>query len=162
MKNERFAQLQTKDINFFERILGRKGVITDSDELSVMNTDWTKKYIGTSKLALRPQNTEEASAVLSYCNERKLAIVPQSGRTGLVGGSVPTYDEVILNMGRMNTILGFDESFGIVSTEAGCILSELQDYTEDFGFETPHNLGSRGSCMIGGNLSTNAGGTKLI
>ena len=77
---------------------------------------------------LKPQSTEEVSAVLRYCNENRLAVVPQGGRTGLVGGSVPVHDEVILNTQRMNRIIGFDESYGIVSAEAGCILSDVQDY----------------------------------
>ena len=74
---------------------------------------------------LKPKTTEEVSTILSYCNERKLAVVPQGGRTGLVGGSVPVHDEVILNTQRMNKILGFDESYGILQAEAGCILSDL-------------------------------------
>lgn len=111
---------------------------------------------------LKPQTTEEVSAILSYCNERKIAVVPQGGRTGLVGGSVPVHDEVILNTQRMNKIIGFDESYGIVSSEAGVILSDLQDFTKARGYEVPLDLGAKGSCFIGGNLATNAGGIKFI
>jgi FAD/FMN-containing dehydrogenase len=74
---------------------------------------------------LKPQTTADVSAILSYCNERRLAVVPQGGRTGLVGGSVPVHDEVILSTKCMNKIIGFDDSFGIVSAEAGVILSDL-------------------------------------
>ena len=74
---------------------------------------------------LKPQSTEEVSAIMSYCNQRRLAVVPQGGRTGLVGGSVPVHDEVILSTQRMNRIIGFDESYGIISAEAGVILSDL-------------------------------------
>ena len=143
-------------------MLDDKGVITDQDELTNMNKDYMRKYIGKSQLALRPKNTEEVSEILKYCNERKLAVVPQGGITGLVGGSVPSFDEVIVNLGRMDKILGFDPMTGIVSSEAGCILSNLQDYTSQYGYEMPYNLGSRGSCMVGGNLSTNVGGVKLM
>ena len=111
---------------------------------------------------LKPQSTEEVSALLTYCNERKLAVVPQGGRTGLVGGSVPVHDEVIINTQRMNRIIGFDESYGIVSAEAGCILSDVQDFAKVRGYEVPIDLGAKGSCFIGGNLATNAGGIKFI
>ena len=100
-------------------------MVTDEETLDIHNTDWTKKYKGTSSLMLKPQTTEEVSAILKYCNSRKLAVVPQGGRTGLVGGSVPVHDEVIVNTQRMNRIIGFDESYGIVSAEAGCILSDV-------------------------------------
>ena len=79
-------------------MLDDKGVITDQDELTNMNKDYMRKYIGKSQLALRPKNTEEVSEILKYCNERKLAVVPQGGITGLVGGSVPSFDEVIVNL----------------------------------------------------------------
>jgi FAD/FMN-containing dehydrogenase len=71
---------------------------------------------------LRPKTTEEVSALLKYCNERKLAVVPQGGNTGLVGGSVPVYDEIVISTDRMNKILGFDQSYGILSAESGVIL----------------------------------------
>ena len=74
---------------------------------------------------MKPANTEEVSALLAYCNERKLAVIPQSGRTSLVGGGSPTFNEVIINLSRMNKIHDFNESFGIVSAESGCILSDL-------------------------------------
>ena len=151
-----------KDVSFFERILGSKGVVTDEDILNIHNTDWTKKYAGHSKLMLKPSTTADVSAILNYCNEKKLAVVPQGGRTGLVGGSVPVHDEVILSTKRMNKIIGFEESYGIVSAEAGCILSDLQDYTKARGYEVPLDLGAKGSCFIGGNLATNAGGIKFI
>ena len=143
-------------------MLGNKAVVTDEEELEIHNTDWTKKYKGNSSVMIKPSNTADVSAILSYCNERKLAVVPQGGRTGLVGGSVPVHDEVIISTSRMNRILGFDESYGIVSAEAGCILSDVQDYAKVRGYEVPLDLGAKGSCFIGGNLATNAGGIKFI
>ena len=143
-------------------MLGSKAVITDEETLEIHNTDWTKKYQGVSQLMLKPETTEEVSAIMRHCNEHKLAVVPQGGRTGLVGGSVPVHDEVILSSQRMNRILGFDESYGIVSAEAGCILSDVQDYAKARGHEVPLDLGAKGSCHIGGNLATNAGGIKFI
>ena len=146
----------------FRGILGSRGIIEDEHELDAFNTDWTRKWKGNSKLVVRPGTTEETAEVLKYCNMRKLAVVPQGGKTGLVGGNVPVFDEVILQTGRMNKILGFDESYGILSAEAGCILSDCQDYTKNVNYEVPLDLGAKGTCMIGGNLATNAGGIKYI
>jgi len=79
-----------------------------------------------------------------------------------VGGSNPVFDEIIINMGRMHKVLGFDESYGIVTAEAGCILQELHDYLNPKGYLMPIDLGAKGSCQIGGNLATNAGGIHFI
>ena len=111
---------------------------------------------------VKPRTTEEVSEILKYCNQRKLAVVPQGGNTSLVGGSVPVFDEIIINTARMNQIIDFDESYGILSSEAGCILSDLQDFAKEKKYEVPLDLGAKGSCMIGGNLATNAGGIKFI
>jgi FAD/FMN-containing dehydrogenase len=83
-----------------------------------------------------------------------LAVVPQGGNTGLVGGSVPVFDEVILSLNRMNGILAFDEFSGIVTCEAGVILENLNTYLEERGFVMPLDLGAKGSCHVGGNVST--------
>ena len=124
--------------------------------------DWTKKYKGHSKLVVRPKSTEEISAVLKYCNDRKLAVVPQGGNTGLVGGSQPVFDEIVVSFSRMNKILNFDESYGIITCEAGCVLHDLQTYLNERGYLMPLDLGAKGSCQIGGNLATNAGGIHFI
>jgi hypothetical protein len=91
---KRYSKLEDKDVAFFEQVLGKSGVITDRDDLLPYNTDWMKKYHGQSKLALRPKTTEQVAQILKYCNERVLAVVPQGGNTGLVGGSVPVSDEI--------------------------------------------------------------------
>ena len=95
-RNPTFTTLTDADIQTFEGMLGKKGLVTDVDELDSYNTDWTKKHTGQSKLLLRPGTTEETAEVLKYCNHRKLAVVPQGGKTGLVGGNVPVFDEVIV------------------------------------------------------------------
>jgi D-2-hydroxyglutarate dehydrogenase len=137
-------------------------VITDKSEIEPHNSDWTHKYTGHSPLVIKPKTTEEVSRVLKYCNERKLAVVPQGGNTGLVGGSNPVHDEVILNLSLMDKVLGFDSGFSILSCEAGCVLEDLQNYLEGKGHTVPLDLGAKGSCQIGGNLSTNAGGIRFI
>jgi FAD/FMN-containing dehydrogenase len=109
---------------------------------------------GHSELVLRPKSTAEVSAILKYCTERTLAVVPQGGNTGLVGGSVPVFDEVILSLSRMHSVLAFDEYSGIVTCESGVILENLNTYLEERGFVMPLDLGAKGSCHVGGNVST--------
>lgn len=118
--------------------------------------------MGHSKLMLKPSTTDEISEILKYCNKEKIAVVPQGGNTGLVGGSQPIFDEVILSTSNMNRIMGFDESYGIVTAEGGVILETLSNYLGGLGYAMPLDLGARGSCQIGGNLSTNAGGIHFI
>lgn len=161
-RNPAFKTLSGPDLAFFESILEPSCIVTDPADLEPHNADWTRKLKGESKLMLKPKSSEEVAAVLRYCNEQRLAVVPQGGNTGLVGGSQPIFDEVILNMSNMNRILGFDESYGIVTAEAGCVLQELQRHLDDLGFAMPLDLGAKGSCQIGGNLATNAGGINFI
>jgi FAD/FMN-containing dehydrogenase len=98
------------------------------------------------------------SSILKYCNEHKIGVVPQGGNTGLVGGSVPTHhEEIILSTEAMNQIDSFDSTSGILQCEAGCILQQLQEYVATHDYLMPIDLGSKGSCTIGGNVSTNAG-----
>ncbi|XP_027658142.2 D-2-hydroxyglutarate dehydrogenase, mitochondrial isoform X1 [Falco rusticolus] len=111
---------------------------------------------------LKPQTTAEVSQVLRYCYERNLAVNPQGGNTGLVGGSVPVFDEIILSTALMNKIISFDKVSGILVCQAGCILEKLNEYLEDQGFIMPLDLGAKGSCHIGGNVATNAGGLRLL
>jgi FAD/FMN-containing dehydrogenase len=162
VRNERFAVLGDADIAHFESVLGANAVITDPNDLQPYNRDWMGRYSGASKVALRPRNTAHVSEIMRYCNERSIAVVPQGGNTGLVGGSVPLFDEVVLSLGAMNQILSFDESSGIVTAEAGVILEALDGYVGDRGYRVPLDLGAKGSCQIGGNVATNAGGSRFL
>ncbi|XP_031260778.1 D-2-hydroxyglutarate dehydrogenase, mitochondrial isoform X1 [Pistacia vera] len=161
-RNTSFSTLNVDDISYFKEILGEKNVIQDKDVLLNANTDWMRKYKGSSKLLLQPKTTNEVSQILKYCNSRRLAVVPQGGNTGLVGGSVPVFDEVIINVGSMNNIMAFDKVSGTLVCEAGCILENLVSFLDDQGFIMPLDLGAKGSCQIGGNVSTNAGGLRLV
>ncbi|MQL77557.1 hypothetical protein Taro_009957 [Colocasia esculenta] len=104
-----FSKLTKDDIDHFKNILGDKYVIQEEDRLSTANLDWMRKYRGSSQLLLLPRSTKEVSQILHYCNSRCLAVVPQGGNTSLVGGSVPVYDEVIVNVGSMDKIVSFDK-----------------------------------------------------
>ena len=117
---------------------------------------------GGSKLVLKPQTPQEISAILKYCNERKLALCPQGGNTGLVGGSVPIFDEIVLSMERLNKVLSIDPITGIIVTEAGCVLENLDNALREQGLIVPLDLGAKSSCHIGGNVATNAGGLRVI
>lgn len=162
VRNESFSRINSDDISCFKRILGDKGVVQEKEKLDDANMDWMQKYKGSSQLMLLPRSTQEVSQILAYCNSRYLAVVPQGGNTGLVGGSVPVFDEVIINLSSMNNVLSFDKVSGILVCEAGCILENLISYLDNEGFVMPLDLGAKGSCHIGGNVSTNAGGLRLI
>ena len=83
---------------------------------------------------------------MTYCNSKSLAVVPQGGNTGLVGGSVPVFDEIVISMKKMNKIIDFDPSYGILTCESGCILHTLQTFLKEKGYVMPLDLGSKGSC----------------
>ncbi|CAG8457336.1 6300_t:CDS:2 [Acaulospora colombiana] len=102
-------QITQEDISFFRSVLPSNCLVVDNqDELLSYNTDWLRKYRGKSRLVAKPKTTEQVSKLMKYCNDRKLAIVPQGGNTGLVGGSVPVFDEIIINTKNMNNIRSFD------------------------------------------------------
>jgi FAD/FMN-containing dehydrogenase len=131
----------------------------NADSLARYNNDWTKRYQGHSSIVVRPETTEEVAALLKYCNDRRIGVVPQAGNTGLVGGSVPLNDEVILSVEKLDQIKGLEETTGILKCDAGCILQNLQDYAASRNHLVPVDLGAKGTCRIGGNVSTNAGGS---
>ena len=121
-----------------------------------------RKYKGHTKLVVKPGSTEEISKVLRYCNDNMLAVVPQGGNSGLVGGSVPVFDEIVINTSRLNKIRSFDEVSGTLVVDAGCILEVVDHFLAEKNHIFPLDLGAKGSCQIGGNVATNAGGLRLL
>ncbi|KAM9184537.1 D-2-hydroxyglutarate dehydrogenase, mitochondrial [Mergus octosetaceus] len=156
-----FSRLGPRDVAFFERLMPGRA-LTDPAALEPCNVDWLRSVRGCSKLLLKPQTAAEVSQVLRYCSEKNLAVNPQGGNTGLVGGSVPVFDEIILSTVLMNRIISFDTVSGILVCQAGCVLERLNEYLEQQGFIMPLDLGAKGSCHIGGNVATNAGGLRLL
>ncbi|KAM5325804.1 D-2-hydroxyglutarate dehydrogenase, mitochondrial isoform 2-T2 [Glossophaga mutica] len=156
-----FSVVSEEDLASFERIVPGR-VVTDPEELEASNVDWLRGMRGCSKVLLKPRTTEEVSHILRYCHGRNLAVNPQGGNTGLVGGSVPVFDEVILSTALMNQVISFHGVSGTLVCQAGCVLEELSRYVEERGFIVPLDLGAKGSCHIGGNLATNAGGLRLL
>ncbi len=167
-RDPRFAQLTNEHVQYFKDILLSESAVIDdlsqnaSHDIEPFNSDWMRKYRGQAKLALRPESTEQVSKILKYCNEHALAVVPQGGNTGLVGGSVPVFDEIVLNLGRMNKIRSFDSTSGILVVDAGVILEMADTYLAERNHIFPLDLGAKGSCQIGGNVATNAGGLRLL
>ncbi|KAF9973151.1 hypothetical protein BGZ65_009418, partial [Modicella reniformis] len=154
--------LTDKDIEYFKSILAPSAVSQDEEDLEAFNIDWLQKYRGQSKLVLKPSTTEQVSKILKYCNDNRLGVVPQGGNTGLVGGGVPVFDEIIISTVNMNSIRSFDAVSGALVCDAGCILEVLDNYLAERGYIMPLDLGAKGSCHIGGNVATNAGGLRLL
>jgi FAD/FMN-containing dehydrogenase len=144
------------------RRFGDKAVISDRSDVEPWLTDWRRKFHGETKAILSPGSTSEVSAIVKLAAEHRVPLVPQGGNTGMVGGAIPAPDgsELILSLRRMNRILSIDP--GIAVVEAGVILANLHDQTEEAGQRFPLTLGARGSCTIGGLVSTNAGGTQVL
>lgn len=226
LRDPRFCELTDADVEHFRSIVGDAGVVVGEDAMSKYNEDWMGKYRGASRLCLRPKTTAEVSLIMRHCFERRLAVTPQGGNTGLhavwesitrtfsvalrcgcamplfahdsstcwfrhpavnlrlnhgdrarhhrlpppfpnraglVGGSVPVFDEVVVSTSRMADVLGFDEVSGIIKCEAGCVLGDLDAWLGDrHGHMMPLDLAANGSCQIGGNVSTNAGGVRFV
>ena len=152
-----FKRVDAQDLAYFKQICN----VLDSN-LENYNTDWMKKYNGHSKVVLRPKAAEQVSKIMEYCNANKIAVVPQGGNTGLVGGSVPVEDEVILSTQLMNQIISFDRVSGILNVQSGCVLETLDNWLRERGYMMPLDLGAKGTCQIGGNVATNAGGLRLL
>lgn len=162
MKRGDYATITTADLKHFESILSPDRCITDPNDIELHNTDFFYKYRGSSQLMLKPKSTEEVSAILKHCNARKLAVCPQGGNTGLVAGTTPIFDEIILSMQLMNNIEHVDETAGILVCQSGCVLEKLEEHLSQHNLIMPIDLGAKGTCHIGGNVSTNAGGLRLM
>jgi FAD/FMN-containing dehydrogenase len=143
--------------------VGPGHVLRDGD-LSAWETDWRQRYRGRALAVVRPVSTTEVAAVLRACSTHGAAVVPQGGNTGLVGASVPdaSGSQVLLSLTRMNRIRSTDRANLTLTAEAGCVLQTVQETAADQGLLFPLSLAAEGSCTIGGNLATNAGGTQVL
>lgn len=148
----------------FIKIIGQEHVITNSNDLEPYLIDWRKRYRGQAIAALRPASTEEVSAIVKLCAANHIAMVPQGGNTGMCGGATPnpTGRQVVISLQRMNKIRELDAANQTITVEAGVILQALQEAATAANRYFPLSLGAEGSCCIGGNLSTNAGGTSVV
>ncbi len=144
-------------------IVGAANVLHEGD-LSAWEIDWRRRWRGRALAVVRPGSTAEVAAVVERCAAHGVPIVPQGGNTGLVGGGVPdaTGSQVVLSLARMNRVRGIDRANLTLTADAGCVLQALQAAADDAGLLFPLSLAAEGSCTIGGNLATNAGGTQVL
>lgn len=144
-------------------IVGTAHVLQGGD-LSAHEVDWRKRWRGRARMVVRPGSTEEVAAVVRACATQGVSIVPQGGNTGLVGASVPddSGTQVVLYLGRLNRVREIDAANLTMTVEAGCLLQAVQDAAVEKGLLFPLSLAAEGSCTIGGNLATNAGGTQVV
>ncbi len=144
-------------------LLGATHVLTDGD-LSAYEQDWRKRTRGKALAVVRPGNTQQVADIVKACAKAGASIVPQGGNTGLVVGGIPddTGTQVLLSLQRMNAVRAVDADNLTITVEAGCVLQNLQNAAQQAGFLFPLSLGAEGSCTIGGNLATNAGGTQVV
>jgi FAD/FMN-containing dehydrogenase len=154
----------TDFIDRLRAIVGDKGLITDDAGKHPYLTDWRDNYLGTALAVVRPASTAEVADVVRLCAAEGVAIVPQGGNTGLVGGGMPHEDgrEIVLSLTRMNRIVEVDEIGYSMTVEAGVILKTIQETAAAHDRLFPLSLAAEGSCTIGGNLSTNAGGVQVL
>jgi FAD/FMN-containing dehydrogenase len=144
-------------------VSGAANVLTGGD-LSAYEQDWRKREHGKSLAVVRPANTAEVAAIVKACAAAGVSIVPQGGNTGMVVGSTPDASgtQVVLSLQRMNQVRALDGANLTVTVDAGCVLQAIQETCERAGFLFPLSMASEGSCTIGGNLGTNAGGTQVV
>lgn len=150
-------------LNQLRGLLGADRVLTQGD-LSAWCVDWRKRYQGHPLAVVLPDTTDEVMAVVQLCQQHQVPIVPQGGNTGLVGGGVPDASgtQIVLSLRRLNRVRSVDTANLTMEVEAGCTLLDVQHAAQHAGLLFPLSLASEGSCTIGGNLATNAGGTQVL
>lgn len=157
--------MMTSDtLNRFAAIVSDKGVIREGPGQQAYLHEWRDLWHGKTSLVLRPSSTEQVSRIMALATETRTAIVPQSGNTGLVGGQIPDPDgsQLLLSLDRMTRILEVDAQDFSITVEAGAILKSVQDAAAAVDRLFPLSLASEGSCRIGGNLASNAGGLNVL
>ncbi len=145
-------------------IIGAAHVLTDAADTAPSLTDWRGRYTGRARSVVKPANTDEVAAVVTACAQARVPMVPQGGNTGLCGGATPdaSGNAVVINLARVNRIRDIDVANNTITAEAGCVLQQVQEAAERANRLFPLALAAQGSCQIGGNLSTNAGGVHVL
>jgi FAD/FMN-containing dehydrogenase len=156
------APLSSELIARFREIVGDKYAVTDAADIAPYLTEQRDLFHGRSPLVLRPNSTAEVSAICKLATEARIALVPQGGNTGLVGGQTPHHGEVVLSTRRLDKVRDIDAASNTMTCEAGVVLQIAQQRASEVDRLFPLSLGAEGSCTIGGNLSTNAGGTAAL
>jgi FAD/FMN-containing dehydrogenase len=151
-------------LNRLRTLVGAEGYLDQPSDIAPYVVDHRKLYRGVTPLVLRPATTQQIADILTLCYAENIPVVPSGGNTGYCGGATPSDDgsQVVLSLSRMRKIRNMDALNYTMTVEAGCVLAELQTAAEQIDRYFPLSLGSEGSCQIGGNLSTNAGGTSVV
>jgi FAD/FMN-containing dehydrogenase len=149
-------------LDAIKSLLGPQGYIDDPADMTPYITEHRDRWPGSTPLVARPDSTQAVAAIVEICQASQLAIVPQGGHTGLVAGGTPRAGEIVLSLGRMNNIREIDAAGFSMTVDAGCILADVQERASKAERLFPLSLAAEGSCQIGGNLSTNAGGVHVL
>jgi FAD/FMN-containing dehydrogenase len=155
------------DLPMIERlaaIVGEAHVLTDPERVRPFAVDWRKRWSGRPLAVVKPGSTAETAAVVALCAATRTAVVPQGGNTGLCGGATPDSSgrQLVVNLSRMNRVRALDTVNNTITVEAGCVLASVQQAADEADRLFPLSLAAEGSCQIGGNLSTNAGGVQVL
>jgi FAD/FMN-containing dehydrogenase len=152
------------DLGQLHAIVGPDHVLTGQDDVAPFATDWRKRYAGAPLAVVKPGSVAEVVALVKLCAATKTPIVPQGGNTSLCGASVPdaSGNQLVVNLSRLNRIRALDPLNNTITVEAGCVLAAIQDAASAADRLFPLSLAAQGSCEIGGNLSTNAGGVQVL
>ena len=147
-----------------QKIIGTQYVLLSDADKTPFLTDWSKRFTGSAIAVLKPKTTTEVAALVALCNQENIAIIPQGGNTGLCGGATPSGggNNIVISTTRLNQIRDIDLDNSTMTVEAGTILSQVQDAALTAGKLFPLSLAAEGSCTIGGNLGTNAGGVQVL
>lgn len=144
-----------------DQVVGRANVVVDAHVLEPYLEERRQKFVSRAICAVLPGSTAEVASIVQICRQRRISITPQGGNTGLCGGAVAD-GGIVVNLKRMNKIRGVDADAYTMELEAGCILADVQSAADECDRYFPLSLGAEGSCQIGGNLSTNAGGVNVL
>lgn len=157
-------EIPTDTLNALKAVVGPGGWIEEETEKAPFLVDERELFCGNAPLVVRPTSTQQVAAIVRICSENKIGVVPQGGKTGYVGGSVPRQNgpDIVVLLSGMRRIREIDAVNRTMTVEAGCILADVQRVATDAGRLFPLSLAAEGSCQIGGNLSTNAGGTQVL
>lgn len=143
-------------------VVGGVHVLSEPDVVASYSVDWTGRYSGATPAVVRPGSVEEVAAVLALCRAHGVAVVPQGGNTGMVGGGVPLHGEVVVSLRRLSAVGPIDPAAGQLTAQAGVTLAEVQAAAREAGWTYGVDLGGRDSATIGGNVATNAGGLRVL
>lgn len=155
--------MQNLDIDKFKKIVGNKNVITDKKDMEKYLKEWRGIYNGIAGAIVKPKSTKEVSNILKYSYKKNISCIPQGGNTGLVGGQIPfSKNHIVISLERLSKIREINNVNESITVEAGLILSNLQKICEENNLFFPLSLASEGSCSVGGNIATNAGGVAVL